>query len=200
MPTPKNNTVVVLLFILTVVAVGMVLKTAQAVIRPLVIAWLLSYIFGPVVNYLTERKVPLPMIVTPIIVFLMMVCYMGGVFLLGRIESFVDAFPAYNERLMALLAERTADWDWNPLEGIVWGETITKSLGTNPVICEALFRIKSLIRTSASSKNSTTSACLPSMRLLPTLRLGSLNLASQWNSWMRRSMRRIFSAAARARG
>jgi predicted PurR-regulated permease PerM len=130
MATPKNNTVVVLLAILTVVAIGVVLKSAQSVIRPLIIAWLLSYIFGPTVNYLTERKVPLPMIVSLIVIFLMLVCYLGGVFLIGRIASFVDAFPSYNERMLALLSQHTADWSWNPLEGIAWGDTVTKWLGT----------------------------------------------------------------------
>ena len=42
----RNRITVTLLSILTAVAVGFVLKQAQSVVLPLIIAWLLSYILS----------------------------------------------------------------------------------------------------------------------------------------------------------
>jgi hypothetical protein len=54
----RNKITQVFLGILVLVAVGVVLKYAASVILPLIIAWLFSYLIGPVVNYMTQRKVP----------------------------------------------------------------------------------------------------------------------------------------------
>ena len=51
----RNKIVFAFQGILVLVAVGFVLKSAQSVILPLIIAWLLSYIIGPTVNFLTQR-------------------------------------------------------------------------------------------------------------------------------------------------
>ena len=41
--------------LLAVIAVGTVLKIAQAVVIPLLIAWFLSYLLAPAVNFLVRR-------------------------------------------------------------------------------------------------------------------------------------------------
>ena len=48
----------VFLGILVLVAVGVVMKFAGPVLLPLIIAWLLSYLIGPAVNFMTQRKIP----------------------------------------------------------------------------------------------------------------------------------------------
>ena len=49
---------VVALLAVVLVAVGVVLKYAGAAILPLIIAWLFSFLLGPVVNFMTDRKIP----------------------------------------------------------------------------------------------------------------------------------------------
>ena len=54
----RNKASFIFLGILVLVAVGVVLKYAEAAILPLIIAWLFSFLVGPVVNFMTDRKVP----------------------------------------------------------------------------------------------------------------------------------------------
>ena len=53
--------------ILAVIAVGAVLKIAQAVVIPLLIAWFLSYLLAPVVTFLV-RRLRLPAVVAVVAV------------------------------------------------------------------------------------------------------------------------------------
>jgi predicted PurR-regulated permease PerM len=124
----ENNTVTngkvaaALLSVLAIFSVCMVLKLAQTVVLPLIIAWLLSYILGPVVTFMTRKRIPTGVAVTVVLLLLFGVCYLGGVFLYTRVKVFWDAYPAYQERVMALLDSVTSKWDFsfNPFEGINW--------------------------------------------------------------------------------
>ena len=49
---------IALLAVVCLVAIGVVLKFARSVILPLVVAWFLSYLAGPVVEFMVRRKVP----------------------------------------------------------------------------------------------------------------------------------------------
>ena len=68
----RNKIALVFLGILVLVAVGVVLKYAASVILPLIIAWLFSFLIGPVVNYMTQRKVP-----TTLAVFIILILLLG---------------------------------------------------------------------------------------------------------------------------
>ena len=74
----RNKISQIFLGILVLVAVGVVLKYAASVILPLIIAWLLSYLIGPVVNYMTQRKVPTTLAVAIILILLLGVFYLSG--------------------------------------------------------------------------------------------------------------------------
>jgi len=100
---------VVFLGILTLVAMGFVLKVAKGVVVPLVIAWLLSYILGPVVNAMARRRIPTPVAVFAVMLLLIGVCVLAGFFLHGRISAFAEAAPRYSERtkeIIALVSEK----------------------------------------------------------------------------------------------
>ena len=95
---------VVFLGILTLVAVGFVLKVAKGVVVPLVIAWLLSYILGPAVKAMVKRRIPTPVAVFVVLVLLIGVCVLAGFFLHGRISAFARAAPKYSERMKDIIA------------------------------------------------------------------------------------------------
>lgn len=83
----RSNLIVGLLSVLVVFVVAAVFKSAYNVVIPLMTAWLLSYICGPVVNYLVHRKVPLAMAVFAVLTLVLFVLYFFGVFLLNRVRE-----------------------------------------------------------------------------------------------------------------
>ncbi len=116
-----------LLSILVIVALCFVLRQAASVILPLIIAWLLSYILGPVVTAMTRRRIPTGLAVTVVLLLLLGIGYLGGLFVIARVQVFWSAFPLYEERVMVLLREFTQNWElpYDPLAGIDWGDKLT---------------------------------------------------------------------------
>ncbi len=121
------NFIIGLLSVLVITAMCYVLREAHQVILPLIIAWLLSYILGPVVTFMTRRRIPAGVAVTFVLLLLMVVGYLAGLFVIARIQVFWTAFPGYQDRVMALLREMTETWDlpFDPLVGIDWGNKLT---------------------------------------------------------------------------
>jgi AI-2 transport protein TqsA len=128
----RNKITQVFLGILVVVAVGVVLKYAASVILPLVIAWLFSYLIGPVVNYMTQRKVPTTLAVVIILIFLLGIFYLSGTFLYARIAALTAAYPRYHARMTELIATVTSQMNlgFDPLAGINWGQSVGRFLMT----------------------------------------------------------------------
>jgi predicted PurR-regulated permease PerM len=91
-----------LLTVLVVFAVGAAFKAAQSVLIPLMIAWLLSYICGPMVTFMVHKKVPLGLAVFAVLILVLGVCYLGGIFLIGRVQSFIAEYPKYANQLQAI--------------------------------------------------------------------------------------------------
>ncbi|UCE19033.1 MAG: AI-2E family transporter [Gemmatimonadota bacterium] len=96
--TEKNRILVALLAILALVAVGFVLKSAKAVILPLMIAWLLSYILTPIINVLVRMKVPTTLSVFLVLILLLGIFYLGGVLIQERVTAFAKEYPKYQLR------------------------------------------------------------------------------------------------------
>jgi predicted PurR-regulated permease PerM len=112
-----------LLSVMVLFTVAAAFKVAYNVVIPLMIAWLLSYICGPVVNYLVHKKVPLGLAVFAVLVLVLFVCYMGGVFLGGRVGEVLAASPRYLSQLnniyhdsitnLNIPEDFLADFDWS---------------------------------------------------------------------------------------
>ena len=98
----RSNLIVGLLGVLVVFAVATAFKAAHTVVIPLMIAWLLSYICGPVVNYLVHKKVPLGLAVFAVLVLVLFVCYLGGTFLSGRVRAVLAESPEFVSQLNAM--------------------------------------------------------------------------------------------------
>lgn len=88
-----------LIGVIALVAVGFVLKTAQAVILPLIIAWLLSYLLAPIVNFLVRHRVPTAAAVLVVVALLIGFFYLIGVFVQTRVMGFIDQYDAYAAQL-----------------------------------------------------------------------------------------------------
>ncbi|MGD9306063.1 MAG: AI-2E family transporter [Desulfobacterales bacterium] len=118
--------------ILVLVAVGAVLKFAGPVVLPLIIAWLLSYLIGPAVNFMTQRKIPTTLAVFVILIVLLGLFYLCGTFLYSRFSAFVAAYPRYHSRMTELITMVTTQWnlDFDPFAGINWGHNIGRILVT----------------------------------------------------------------------
>ena len=125
----RGKIMVVFLAVLAVIAVGFVLKLAEAVILPLIIAWLLSYLLGPVIKVMTKRKVPTPLAVAFVLVLLLGGCYLGGRFLYARVIAFVNAYPGYEDRLSELIETYSRRWRLAELgPDLDWGREIGRFL------------------------------------------------------------------------
>jgi AI-2 transport protein TqsA len=128
----RGKVTFIFLGILVTVAVGVVLKTAQSVILPLIIAWLLSFLIGPAINFMTARKIPTTLAVLIIIVVLLGIFYLSGTFLYARFAAFVEAYPRYHARFTDLIAVVTGKWNlaFDPFAGINWGQSIGRFLAS----------------------------------------------------------------------
>jgi len=98
----RSNLMIGLLGVLVLFAVATALKAAQTVLIPLMIAWLLSYICGPVVTFLVGKKIPLGLAVFAVLILVLGVCYLGGIFLIGRVQSFISESPKYAIQLQSI--------------------------------------------------------------------------------------------------
>ena len=120
----RIGTIPLSLGILAVIAVGFVLKTAQAVVIPLLIAWLLSYLLAPVVNFLVRRlRFPAVVAVAVVVVLLLLAAWGAGIVIQQRLLAFAKAFPEYQSSIASMLAHygklldipafALKDFDWN---------------------------------------------------------------------------------------
>lgn len=128
----RGKIIFIFLGILVLVAVGVVLKSAQSVILPLLIAWLLSFLIGPAINFMTARKIPTTLAVVIILIILLGIIYLSATFLYARFAAFVAAYPKYHTRFTELITLITSKWnlEFDPLAGINWGQNIGRSLAS----------------------------------------------------------------------
>jgi len=118
----ESNLIIGLLGVLVVFIVAAAFKVAHNVVIPLMIAWLMSYICGPAVTFLVQKKVPLGLSVFFVLFLVLFTCYLSGLFLGGRIGAILEKSPEYIEKLnliyhdaitkLHLPEERMAEFDW----------------------------------------------------------------------------------------
>ncbi len=126
----RSNLMVGLLSVLVVFAVAAAFKVAYNVVIPLMIAWLLSYICGPVVNYLVHRKVPLGLAVFAVLFLLLVIFYFFGMFLGGRVSDVLAASPKYVSQLNTIYSDTVHNLNLSEeyLAGINWMEKLGPKL------------------------------------------------------------------------
>lgn len=90
--------------VLAVIATGAVLQAARSVVIPLVVAWLLSYLLAPAVNFLVKRlRIPALLAVLAVVALLVALMWGAGVVAQQRLVSFVKNFPAYQGKISGVL-------------------------------------------------------------------------------------------------
>ena len=131
-PMKRSNLMVGLLSVLVVFAVAAAFKVAYNVVLPLMIAWLLSYICGPVVNYLVHKKVPLGLAVFAVLVLVLFVCYFFGIFLSGRVSDVLAQSPKYVTQLNTIYRDAVSNLDLpeDYLAGFNWTEKLGPKLAS----------------------------------------------------------------------
>ncbi len=123
----ENKLTIALLGVIALIASGFVLKAAQSVIIPFVIAWLLSYLLSPTIEFLHRWKVPRPFAMLFTIVLLFGVGYLAFIFLYARFAAFAAAFPKYQLRFVEITQDisRRVNLPYNPFADINWGRAIS---------------------------------------------------------------------------
>ncbi len=128
----QNQRVLIpLIGIIALIAVGCVLKIAQAVILPLVIAWFLSYILAPPINFLSRHRVPTAPAVAVVMVLLFGFFYLTGLFIYTRAMVFVEVYPKYADQFTQITAsvrEKYTLPSWLSFGEINWNQQIGKRL------------------------------------------------------------------------
>ncbi|MFP3960300.1 MAG: AI-2E family transporter [Spirochaetaceae bacterium] len=99
------------LFILTVLAVAGVLHVAGEVFVPLVIAVLLSFVFSPIVRFLTKYRVPRIISILFVLFIFLAFSFLVGLVLYSSVQSLLRQFPSYQERLTTLLYDLIVYFD-----------------------------------------------------------------------------------------
>ena len=97
--------ITVLLAIMVVFVIGVVLYLLSSVLLPFVIALLLSFIFKPVMLWLTYRKVPTGVALLGVLLLVAGVLFLLTLIIVPSVESFIEQFPKYQDRLTILLAQ-----------------------------------------------------------------------------------------------
>lgn len=122
----RNRAATFFLGVLTLFAVGVVLKTLKPVILPLVIAWFVSYLVNPAADLLTRKKVPRGLAIFLVLIFFFFVCYVLVLFLHGRVSSLASAFPKYQAKFAEISADIGTKIDIQkiPLSEVNWGKQI----------------------------------------------------------------------------
>ncbi len=91
------------LLIITLIALGAVLKLTADILLPLAVALLLSFVLAPVMDFMVRFRIPRKAAVGLIIVGLLGVGFLTGLVIYSSISSLVGALPAYQSRLLNLI-------------------------------------------------------------------------------------------------
>jgi predicted PurR-regulated permease PerM len=109
--TQEEKLIVVFLAIIAIVTIGVVLKAAKSVILPLVLAWLLYFIFAPIVRLLAKRRIPTALSTAVVLALFIGICFAAAMFLNGRIMTFIEAYPRYQVRFDELFQTYIQSFD-----------------------------------------------------------------------------------------
>lgn len=128
----QNRIITLLLGVLTVVVVGAVLKAAQSVVLPLIIAWLLSYMLGPVVRVLSARRIPAGVSVFMVLMLLLGIVYVAALFFYARVSAFASAYGLYAARFNEIFQDIVSRYDLNTemLATVEWTGKVGKLVGS----------------------------------------------------------------------
>ena len=103
MMTPDySKTVPFMLSILVIFVLGIILRELQSILLPFVIAVFLSIIFGPLVTYLKQRRIPTFIALLVVLFSIASFLFLLAMVVSSSVDSFVREVPKYQDRLLRL--------------------------------------------------------------------------------------------------
>ncbi|MEA3507822.1 MAG: AI-2E family transporter [Synergistota bacterium] len=97
--------------LIAIVLLGAVLREAKGVFLPLVIAWLLYFLFAPAVRFLSARKIPVSVSTVLVVAVFVALCTVSILFLNTRVASLAEAYPRYYERIQTFAVSALGNLD-----------------------------------------------------------------------------------------
>ncbi|MBD3170270.1 MAG: AI-2E family transporter [candidate division Zixibacteria bacterium] len=85
--------------------VVVVLRQLRSIMLPLFVAVFLSYLLGPVVEFLTRRRFPLWLAMLIMVVIVFSVLYLLGLILYSSSNDFIQEFPKYEARVTLMVQD-----------------------------------------------------------------------------------------------
>lgn len=123
--------------IIALIMLGAVLKMARGVFLPLVVAGLFSFLFAPVVKYMSKRRIPTALSTAVVLLIFIGLCVAGGLFLNTRILALVDAYPRYHARFVTLFDTIVSQFNLSP----TWWQNVNFA----PVVGENLLTLSGFL-------------------------------------------------------
>lgn len=116
--------------VLAAFAVGYVLYLGQSVLVPLVFAWLLSYVFAPLIKFFTRRRVPTALTVAVVIGVLVVVLSLLALVISRQVAVVVQMAPEYYDRFLVISRDFAAKFHvppdfWNTID---WSSELRRYL------------------------------------------------------------------------
>ena len=104
-PVESNKALTVSNVIVAVFVAGLVLKFARTVFFPFFLALFFYFVLSPVLNFLTNLKIPRPVAVFIIVVLTFLIIYLLGLIIYSSGAVFAEELPTYLQKLTNLLNE-----------------------------------------------------------------------------------------------
>ncbi len=98
-----NKVVIVALVILVIFVVGIFLQQAKPVLFPFFLAIFLSFILSPILDFLTNKKIPRAVSILFIIIFSFFIIYLLGLLFYSSGKTFASEFPKYGQKISSIL-------------------------------------------------------------------------------------------------
>lgn len=92
------------LVIIVIFIGGVVLRLAKPVLFPFFLAIFLSFILSPVLDFLTQLKIPKAISIVFILIVTFFVIYLLGVLFYSSGKSFASEFPKYGQKISSILS------------------------------------------------------------------------------------------------
>jgi len=123
-----TNSIIVLLSVLSVLALGFILHIMRPILLPFFIAIFLVILLDPCISMLVLKKVPLTLAIFITILFASGLFYLLGLLIYASIESFVAEFPKYEQRMTILFEGVIKRFNISSLNmpQIDWGQQLSQ--------------------------------------------------------------------------
>ncbi|MDR3199853.1 MAG: AI-2E family transporter [Spirochaetales bacterium] len=121
----------VFLGVLAVLAVLTILHLTASVVLPLITAVLVSFVVSPGVSFLHRKiKIPRPVAITLIMLFVMSVMFLIGLFFYSSVQSLYRELPKYSGKFTVIVSSLLEKFDLprDLLEEFSWVRTLSSSL------------------------------------------------------------------------